>query len=355
MPDMDYRRLGNTGLKLSRLSLGSWLTFAHKVGARNALEMVSYAVDAGVNFFDTAERYADGDAQSLLGTTFRMLGTPRDAYCLSSKVFWGGNLPTQRGLCRKHVFDACHASLRRLQTEYLDIYFCHRPDPDTPIAETAWAMHDLITQGKVMYWGTSEWTARQIRTAVQVATENGFHPPVAEQPPYNLFNKYRYEFQTQPVVKQLGFGVLSTTPLSSGILSGKYMADNPPGARLNEAENSWLRDRLSYAFDKEGTDMVRNIQQLATKLGATPAQVSIAWCLQNPTVTSVITGASSIHQLRENLATVEMLRRLDSDALSEIKRFAAAGPLVRAFDWCRVRSRPGRHALRRLIRRPHSE
>jgi voltage-dependent potassium channel beta subunit len=347
----EYKLLGSTGLKLSRLSLGSWLTFAHKVVLRDAKEILAYSLGAGVNFFDTAERYAGGAAQTMFGDAFHSLGTPRDSYCLSSKVFWGGDLPTQRGLCRKHVFDCCHNSLERLRTDYLDIYFCHRPDPDTPILETAWAMNDLITQGKVMYWGTSEWTARQIRTAFKVTAENGLHPPVAEQPPYNLLNRDRYEFQTQPIARRLKLGVLSTTPLSSGILSAKYLVGNSPEARLNTPENAWLRERLGYAFEEEGINKVRKVQQLAKKINATPAQVAIAWCLLNPTVTSVITGASNMQQLRENLATTEVFRNLDKSALDELKQLVAKTPLVQVFDWCKIRSRPTRHAVRNLFGR----
>jgi voltage-dependent potassium channel beta subunit len=343
---MEYRRLGQSGLKLSRLSLGSWLTFGHKIAERDARNMVSCAIHAGVNFFDTAESYADGNAQEQLGRVFRALRVPRDTYCLSSKVFWGGDLPTQRGLSRKHVNDACNASLARLGSEYLDIFFCHRPDPDTPILETAWAMHDLINQGKVMYWGTSEWTASQIRSAFRIVAQHNLHAPVAEQPPYNLLNHNRYRYQTQPSALRFGLGVLATTPLSSGILSGKYLLDDDATYRLNEVDNGWLRDRLCHHLAAEGTIKVEAIQRLAAELGATAAQVSLAWCLLNPTVTSVITGASNIGQLRENLAALEFVRGLDESAIDRLANVAAPKFVMRATDWLRYKSRPGRKAVK---------
>jgi aryl-alcohol dehydrogenase-like predicted oxidoreductase len=212
-------------------------------------------------------------------------------------------------------------------------------------------MHDLVSQGKVMYWGTSEWTARQIRTAFKVTAENGLHPPVAEQPPYNMFNRNRYEYQTQPIVKRMNLGVLSTTPLSSGVLSGKYLAGGSPRARLNMPENAWLRDRLGSAFSEESTNTLKKVQQLARNIKATPAQVAIAWCLLNPTITSVITGASNMQQLRENLATTEVLRNLDNESLNDLKNLVAKAPLAHAFDWLKIRSRPARQAARSLLGR----
>lgn len=343
---MEYKRLGRSGLQLSRLGLGSFLTIAHKTGLPAARQMIACALDAGINFFDTAENYANGDAQIMLGRVLREIGAPRSAYCLSSKVFWGGDRPTQRGLSRKHVTDACNDALSRLEVTYLDLYFCHRPDPDTPILETARAMHDLIVQGKVLYWGTSEWAPAQIRAAFKAAAEHGLHPPVAEQPPYSLFDRHRLEYQTQPVARQLGLGILSTTPLSSGILSGKYLELDQQHARLNVADNAWLRERLAWCFEEKGTNKVREVQRLASKLGATAAQVSIAWCLMNPAVTAVITGASDIEQLKSNLKAVDLLSGLDAPGRAELRRLAVGNRLMRAVDWLKYKSGPARRSMR---------
>ena len=347
---MQYKRLGKSGLKLSRLSLGSWLTFGYKVNERDTREMVSYAFDSGVNFIDTAECYANGEAQRLLGRVFRDLGVTRDSYCLSSKLFWGGDHPTQKGLSRKHINDGCNNSLARLKTDYIDILFCHRPDPDTSILETAWAMHDLITQGKVMYWGTSEWSSSQIQTAMQVTASNSLHPPIAEQPPYNLLCKDRYEFQTQPTAKRYGLGVLTTTPLSSGILSGKYFHSDAIGARLNVPENAWLRDRLIMYLSHEGNRQVTALQQLCAKHGATSAQLSLAWCLANPTITSVICGASNLDQLQENLAALDIFHQLDKTDIDELKRIGTPNVYAHVFDWIKFKSRPTRQSLKKILR-----
>ena len=343
---MEYKRLGRSGLQLSRLGLGSWLTIAHKTDLPAARQMIAYALDAGVNFFDTAENYANGDTQIMLGRVLREIGAPRSAYCLSSKVFWGGDRPTQRGLSRKHVTDACNDALSRLEVAYLDLYFCHRPDPDTPVLETARAMHDLIVQGKVLYWGTSEWTPAQLRAAFKAAADDGLHPPVAEQPPYSLFDRHRLEYQTQPVARQLGLGILSTTPLSSGILSGKYLELDQQHARLNVADNAWLRERLAYCFEEKSTNKVREVQRLASKLGATAAQVSIAWCLMNPAVTSVITGASDIEQLKSNLEALDLLSALDAPGRDELRRLAVGNRLMRVVDWLKYKSGPARRSMR---------
>ena len=241
---MEYRRLGNSGLKLSLYSFGSWVTFANQFEVKLAKELMSYAYDTGVNFFDNAEAYMMGDSEIVMGKVFKELAWSRDSYCVSSKVFWGGDKPTQRGLSNKHIVDACNAALKRLQVEYLDLYFCHRPDPSTPIEETVRAMHNLIVQGKILYWGTSEWNAQQITEAHGIAKQFGLTQPTMEQPEYNLFRREKVEKDYLPLYDKFGLGTTIWSPLASGILTGKYSKGIPADSRLNLENYQWLKEQF---------------------------------------------------------------------------------------------------------------
>jgi len=316
---MQYRRLGRSGLKLSALSFGSWVTFSTQVDEGAAGELMKLAYDAGVNFFDNAEAYAAGESEVLMGRVLRKMGWGRDTYCVSSKVFWGGKLPTQRGLSKKHVHDCCHAALRRLSVDYLDLYFCHRPDLDTPIEETVRAMNDLIAQGKVLYWGTSEWRADEIAEAHGVARALGLAGPTMEQPQYNLFERERVEREYARLYDSVGLGTTIWSPLASGILTGKYEKGIPKGSRMALPGYEWLKDRLDSAEGRDRIAKTRELAGVASDLGASVAQLAIAWCLVNPHVSTVILGATRTEQLRENLSALELVPKLDARVLERIE------------------------------------
>jgi voltage-dependent potassium channel beta subunit len=323
---MQYRRLGKSGLRLSALSFGSWVTFQAQVNDRAASELLKIAYDAGVNFFDNAEAYAAGESERIMGRALKELGFARDTYTVSSKVFWGGSRPTQKGLSRKHVRDACDAALKRLNVEYLDLFFCHRPDLDTPIEETVRAMHDLIAQGKVLYWGTSEWSSDQIVEAHAVARGEHLTPPTMEQPQYNLFERDKVEREFARLYETFGLGTTVWSPLASGVLTGKYAKGVPKDSRMALPEYKWLRERLE---NEEGREQVRKageLAQLASDLGATPAQLAIAWCMINPNVSTVILGASKAAQLRENLGALDVLSKLDTSVRQRIEEIVANKP-----------------------------
>jgi voltage-dependent potassium channel beta subunit len=323
---MQYRRLGKSGLQLSALSFGSWVTFSTQVDEGAATELMKVAYDAGVNFFDNAEVYAAGESEVLMGRALKKLGWGRDTYCVSSKVFWGGKLPTQRGLSKKHVHEACHAALRRLQVDHLDLYYCHRPDLETPLEETVRAMNDLIAQGKVLYWGTSEWRADEIAGAHGIARALGLQGPTMEQPQYNLFEREKVEREFQRLYDPIGLGTTSWSPLASGILTGKYAKGIPRGSRMTLPGYEWLRERLESAEGKSRVAKTSELALVARDLGATVGQLAIAWCLVNPRVSSVILGATRAEQLRENLAALEFLPKLDAAALSRIETIVANKP-----------------------------
>lgn len=316
---MIYRRLGRSGLKLSALSFGSWVTFKFQVDDGPAAELMTTAYDAGINFFDNAEVYAAGDSERIMGRVIRKLGWDRDTFCVSSKVFWGGERPTQRGLSRKHVHDACHAALKRLQVDYLDLFFCHRPDVETPIEETVQAMDSLIRQGKVLYWGTSEWSAQQIQEAYGVARQYGLTPPTMEQPQYNLLHRDRFEREYQPLYEGFGLGTTIWSPLASGVLTGKYADGIPEDSRMALPEYAWLRERLETDEGKAQIRKASELSAIAKDLGVSLAQLSIAWCLKNPNVSTVILGASRIEQLKHNLESLEVVERLDDATLKRIE------------------------------------
>ncbi|MFT4873486.1 potassium channel beta subunit family protein [Congregibacter sp.] len=319
---MQYRRLGSSGLKLSALSFGSWVTFDKQVDAELAERLFGTCLDAGVNFFDNAEGYEAGNAEIVMGKALKALTAPRDSYCVSSKVFFGSRenpKPTQQGLSRKHVTEACHQALARLQLDYLDLYFCHRPDPDTPIEETVWAMHNLIAQGKVLYWGTSEWSGEQITAAYEFARSNHLTPPSMEQPQYNLLDRKRVEVEYAPLYEKYGLGTTTWSPLASGTLTGKYLTAVPEDSRIGLPGYEWLREML--VDSERGQARMQRIQSLppiAEALGVTPAQLAIAWCLLNPNVSTVILGASRVAQLEENLAAIKVLDSIDGEVRSAL-------------------------------------
>ncbi len=316
---MEYRRLGNSGLKLSALSLGSWVTFSFQVDGAAVEKLMTLAYEQGVNFFDNAEVYAAGESELLMGQALRKLGWGRDTYCVSSKAYWGGDRPTQRGLHRKHLTDACHAALRRLQVDYLDLFFCHRPDLETPIEETVRAMHDLVAQGKVLYWGTSEWSAQQIQEAYGLARQYGLTPPTMEQPQYNMLHRDKVEREFLPLYAALGLGTTTWSPLASGILTGKYRDGIPEGSRMTVPTYDWLREEIESEQGQAQIRKAAELEGLAKELGISQAQLAVAWCLKNPHVSTVILGASRPEQLSENLMALEKLPLLTEEVMEKIE------------------------------------
>jgi voltage-dependent potassium channel beta subunit len=323
---MLYRRLGRTGLPISALGLGSWVTFGNQVGRSEARELVAQAFDAGINFFDSAESYADGAAEQLLGDVIHDNRLPRDAYLVSSKAFFGRvpePKPTQRGLSAKHLRDACDQALKRLRVEYLDLFYCHRPDPDCPVEETVWAMHQLVQAGKVLYWGTSEWPAERIAQALAFARGNGLRGPSMEQPEYHLLARARMEQEYAHLFAEHGLGSTTWSPLAMGVLTGKYREGVPQDSRFATTGYEWLQRRIS---GEEGERNVRRADRfvaLAQQWGMAPAPLAIAWCLSNPNVSSVILGASSRAQLSQNLGALELLPRLDAESLRALAEAVA--------------------------------
>lgn len=322
---MHYRRLGSTGLQLSALSFGAWVTFGGQIGRDESRNLIAAAWDHGVNFFDNAEVYAQGRAEQVMGDVIADLRLPRDGYCVSSKVFFGAVEqpgPTQRGLSRKHVTDACHAALKRLRVDYLDLYYCHRPDPDAPIEETVRAMDTLIRQGKVLYWGTSEWSAQQIELAIAIAREQHLHGPSMEQPQYNLLHRERVE-QEYAQLCAAGLGTTIWSPLASGLLTGKYSNGVDAGTRLGQPGYEWLRNEVIGSPEQRRLQRAQRYCEVAAALGESPARLAIAWCLRNPQVSSVILGASRVAQLEENLGALQTLERLDGEAWDQVEAAVA--------------------------------
>lgn len=321
---MEYRRLGQSGLQLSAFSFGAWVTFGAQLDHGAVRELLAIAWDAGVNFFDNAEGYANGQAEGLMGRAIHALGWPRDRWCVSSKVFFGAAerpTPLQKGLSRKHVFEACHAALKRLQVDYLDLYFCHRPDPEVPISEIVWTMHQLILAGKVLYWGTSEWPATLIREAAAFAQAHHLIGPTMEQPQYNLLARERVEHEYAPLYRELGLGTTVWSPLASGVLSGKYLGGQlPPGSRLALPQLGWLREMHQGAAAAKREAIVSKLDALARQAGVPLAQVALAWCLQNPDVSTVILGATQPEQLKQNLAALPLRKLLGADFWRAIER-----------------------------------
>jgi len=316
---MLYRRLGKSGLQVSEFSLGSWVTFNKQVHEDDALKLMTTAYDAGINFFDNAEGYEGGKSETLMGNALQKLQWGRDSFIVSSKVFWGGKKPTQRGLSRKHVFDACHAALKRLQVDYLDLYFCHRPDIDTPIEETVRAMHNLVQQGKVLYWGTSQWTSQQITEAWSVAKDLKITAPSMEQPEYNFFEREKVEGDFLPLYELTGLGTTIWSPLASGILTGKYNKGIPEDSRLNLPGYEWLKKEWQSPEGTAKLAKVEKLAALAAQAGMPIHHMALLWCLSNKHVSTVILGASKLSQLEDNLAALESHNRLTDDIKTQIE------------------------------------
>ncbi|MEO8067678.1 MAG: aldo/keto reductase [Flavobacteriales bacterium] len=321
--NMRYRRLGTSGLQVSELSLGSWLTFGKQIEDGTAEALMKMAYDNGVNFFDNAEIYARGESERVMGRILKKMEWPRDTWTVSSKVFFGagGKLPTQVGLHRKHVVEACNAALQRLGVEYLDLYFCHRPDPSTPIDETVWTMHALIMQGKVMYWGTSEWSREEIERAHVVAEKHHLIGPVMEQPQYNLFHREKVEKEFAPLYATIGLGTTIWSPLASGVLSGKHTVDGDKSSRLRMAGLDWLRER---ELTEARVNKVKEVKAIADGIGLSLPVFAIAWCLKNPHVSTVILGASKPAQLEENLKAVEAQDLLTPEVMARVDKLLGA-------------------------------
>ncbi len=318
---MEYRSLGRSGLKVSALSFGAWVTFDTQLQVDEAKKCMVAAYDAGVNFFDNAEGYAHGKAETIMGDVLKQNGWRRDSYIVSSKVFFGflpEQRPTQRGLSRKHVFEACDQALERMQLDYLDLYFCHRPDPETPIEETVWAMHSLIMRGKVLYWGTSEWSAQAITQAHEIARQYNLIPPLMEQPQYNMLVRDRFEKEYAPLYQEYGLGTTIWSPLASGLLTGKYNDGIPDDSRLSLPGYEWLRDALLGEGSEAKLARVRKLGEVAKDLGVPMAQMALAWTLKNPNVSTVITGASRASQVESNLKSLDVVPKLTDDVMERI-------------------------------------
>lgn len=323
MLPMEYRRLGKSGLKVSALSFGAWVTFAQQITRETATQLMTTAFDAGVNFFDNAETYADGQAEIVMGEILRERGWPRDEWTVSSKVFFGANgeKPNQTGLSRKHVFEACHAALKRLQVDYLDLYFCHRPDPETPVEETVRAMSDLVHQGKVLYWGTSMWSAAQIGEAFELAQHGGGYlvPPTMEQPQYNMFTRDKVEKEFAPLYGDLGLGTTIWSPLAGGLLTGKYNEGTPKDTRIGLEDYAWLKSRYEDEEARRKIEKVRELASVAQELDTNLPRLGIAWCLKNPHVSTAILGASKVAQLENNLGALDLVPKLTPEVMDKVE------------------------------------
>ncbi len=316
---MKYRRLGKTGLKVSELSYGSWVTFSFQVGLDEASKLMNVAYENGVNFFDNAEAYASGESEIIMGNVLKKYGWSRDSYIISSKVFWGGEQPTQRGLSHKHVVDACHAALKRLQLDYLDLYFCHRPDPDTPIEETVRAMHTLIMQGKICYWGTSEWSAEEIKEAYKISRDLGLTPPSMEQPQYNMFEREKMENEYKQLFETEKMGTTIWSPLASGFLTGKYLKGMPENTRTSLKNYKFIKDSFESEEYKIRHKKVEKLQNLARQINIPLVNMAIGWCLKNNNVSTVILGASQTEQLAQNLETLNYVDSINDEVMAKIE------------------------------------
>lgn len=314
---MQYRRLGRAGLKVSELSFGSWVTYGKQMNDDLAYECMAAAYDAGVNFFDNAEVYARGDSEAIMGRVLKRAGWRRGSYAVSTKFYWGlHDGPNERNtLNRKYLIEAIDGSLKRLQLDHVDLVFCHRPDPDTPVEETVWAMHDIVRSGRALYWGTSEWGAEAIQEAWDVAERHHLHKPVMEQPQYHLLHRDRVEKEYAPLYERLGLGTTIWSPLASGLLTGKYNDGVPEGTRATLPGMEWLRPLLT---DPSRLAVVKRLAKVADDVGVPLAQLAIAWCLKNPRVSTVILGASRVSQLKENLGALAVVPKLTDDVMRAI-------------------------------------
>ncbi len=327
---MQYRRLGKSGLQVSVLSFGSWLTFGKQIGDDRAEELMVKAYDHGVNFFDNAEIYARGQSEIVMGNILKKLNWDRSTYLVSSKVFFGsgGKGPNQTGLSRKHIFEGCHAALKRLQVDYLDLLFCHRPDKNTPMEETVWAMNHLIQQGKVLYWGTSEWSAQEIMEAHMVAQKLNLIGPTMEQPQYNMFHRQKVEVDYAKIYNTVGLGTTIWSPLASGVLTDKYLDKFPEGTRLGMEGLDWLKQR---SLTPERLEKTRKLNELAKSIGTTLPKLAVAWCVKNPNVSTVILGASKPHHLDETLQSLDVVDKLTDEVTEKIEDILQNKPPHPAF------------------------
>ena len=314
---MIYRNLGRTGIKVSELSLGSWVTFKNQVDVDAAVEIMAVAYDLGVNFFDNAEAYAKGESERVMGTALKKLGWRRGSYLVTTKIYWGlfDGVNEKNTLNRKRLIESINGSLERFQLDYVDVLYCHRPDKSTPIEETVWAMHNIIEWGKAMYWGTSMWSAAEIVEAIAIAEKHHLHKPVVEQPEFNLFERKHFSGEYVRFYKDYGYGATTFSPLALGLLSGKYNAGIPQDSRAGTLNASWM---IEAASDKEKLVKVQALEPIAKELDCTMAQLSLAWCLKNPFISSVITGASRVSQVHENMKAIEIAPKLTDDLLKQI-------------------------------------
>ena len=332
---MEYRRLGKSGLKVSALSFGSWVTFSTQADVDLAADMMKVAYDAGVNFFDNAEIYAHGKSEEIMGAALKKLGWRRDSYVVSSKVMWGAipNAgPTQKGLSRKHIIEACHQAMERLQVDYLDLYFCHRPDPEVPMEEVVRSMNTLIEQGKVFYWGTSEWSAQQLMEAHSVARQYNLIPPTMEQPQYHMFHRQRFEVEYGRLYETIGLGTTIWSPLASGLLTGKYNNGIPEDSRVNLPGYEWLRKMFESEEGQKRLQSVKELVPIAEELNTTMPRLALAWCLKNPNVSTVITGASKVSQVEENMKAMDLVPQLSDDVMEKIEAVLDNKPELMEFQ-----------------------
>jgi voltage-dependent potassium channel beta subunit len=316
---MEYRFLGKSGLKVSALSFGAWVTFGDQIGEDVASACMRIAYEAGVNFFDNAEVYAQGRAETMMGSIIKKMGWKRSDLVLSTKIFWGGSGPNDQGLSRKHILEGTEAALRRLQTDYVDLIFCHRADSDTPIEETVRAMNHLIDHGMVLYWGTSEWSAEEIYTAYHIAREEHLIPPAMEQPEYNMFHRERVEKEYLTLYKDIGLGTTIWSPLASGLLTGKYVKGIPKGTRVSLPGYEWLRQRFESEEGRNKIEKVLQLSHVAEDLQTTMPKLAIAWCLKNSHISTVITGASKPEQVSENMTALDVVPKLTEEVLARIE------------------------------------
>ena len=328
---MEYRRLGKSGLQVSALSFGSWVTFGHQIENNVAEECMKVAYDNGINFFDNAEAYASGKSEIVMGNILKKMNWDRSTYVVSSKVFWGGKLPNQMGLSKKHIVEACNNALKRLQVDYLDLYFCHRPDKNTPIEETVRAMDTLIQQGKILYWGTSEWSAQEIMEAYGIARQYGLTPPTMEQPQYNMFHRQKFEVEFNKLYSEIGLGTTIWSPLASGILTGKYNNEVPTGTRFELANMDWLKKEALGEDGQKNIEKAKQLTKLANELSTNLPRLALAWCLKNKNVSTVITGASKVEQLKDNLQALEVVEKLSEDVMLKIETILNNKPKFPAY------------------------
>jgi voltage-dependent potassium channel beta subunit len=322
---MEYRHLGRSGIQVSALSFGSWVTFSNQLGEETARECMAAAYEAGVNFFDNAEVYAGGKSEEVMGAVLKKLGWRRGSYLVSTKFYWGlHDSPNEKNtLNRKRLLEAIDGSLKRLQLDYIDLVYCHRADPTTPIEETVWAMHDIVSHGKAIYWGTSEWSAAEIMEAWRIADKHHLHKPVMEQPQYNLLVREKVEREYAPLYRDIGLGITTWSPLASGLLTGKYNDGIPADSRIMLKGYEWLKTSVT---DPKRIKIVKDLIPVAAELGASMAQMSLAWCLKNPNVSTVITGASRVEQVRENMRALDVAEKLTPEVMQRIRAILGDKP-----------------------------